>query len=254
MVNNRFPKPNSITPSYQKDMLGEDVDFILNSELSISQLTKNPHVKLFCANYLQSRDVKQASLETGISYSEGQRIYNNKHVQRAISKITDTLYIKHNIDPSSLVKKVQEVAEVDMIEFQNPDGSYKNNLKDVSPETRRAVKSFTVKNLYGEDMNGMQTVVGQMIKVEFWDKLKAVEMVGREVSLFKETKKIEHDVTSNMAEVLLQSRERAEEEARKHRESKALAMNNRDAVIDVTPKKAIVGSVMPLPSNEVKRE
>ena len=248
MNNNRFPKPLPTPDPYNTDMLGEEVEFILNSELTISQLTKNPNVKLFCANYLNCRDIRQASYETGISFEEGNRIYKNKHVQRAISKVTESLYIKHNIDPSSLVKKVQEVADVDMIEFQNPDGSYKNNLNDVSPETRRAVKSFTVKNLYGEDMNGMQTVVGQMIKVEFWDKLKAVEMVGREVSLFKETKKIEHDVTSNMAEVLLASRERAEEEARLHREAK-MALNNRMAPIDVTP--SITGKRMPLPSNEL---
>ncbi len=52
---------------------------------------------------------------------------------------------------------------------------------------------------------------GEIISYEFYDKMKATELLGREKELFKETKKVEHDVTRNMASVLLESKRRGDE-------------------------------------------
>jgi hypothetical protein len=57
----------------------------------------------------------------------------------------------------------------------------------------------------------MKVLAGQIIEVEFWDKMKAVELLGREKDIFKESKKITHDLTANMSSVLLESKKRAEE-------------------------------------------
>ncbi len=57
----------------------------------------------------------------------------------------------------------------------------------------------------------MKIVIGELIEVEVWDKLKSLEFLGREKDLFKETKKIEHDVTTNMASLLLASKSLADQ-------------------------------------------
>ena len=90
------------------------------------------------------------------------------------------------------------------------DWSFKTSMREIAPEIRRGIKKFKAKNLYESDPNGMKVLVGQLIEVEFWDKLKAIEMLGREKDIFKETRKIEHDVTGRMADVLLESKRLAQ--------------------------------------------
>ena len=57
----------------------------------------------------------------------------------------------------------------------------------------------------------MKYVTGRIIEVEFWDKLKAAELLGREKDIFKETRKIELDATENMKDILLGGVDRANE-------------------------------------------
>jgi hypothetical protein len=79
------------------------------------------------------------------------------------------------------------------------------------------VKKFRAKNLYDTDPNGMRVCIGQLIEVEFWDKGKSIELLGREENLFTEKKQIQHDVTQNMASFLLDSSKRADERIQKLR-------------------------------------
>jgi hypothetical protein len=51
----------------------------------------------------------------------------------------------------------------------------------------------------------------QGLEYEFYDKMRAGELLGREKDLFVEKKKVEMDVTANMADLLLEATKRAEE-------------------------------------------
>ena len=101
---------------------------------------------------------------------------------------------------------MKEVVDFDPIELQNPDGTYKSNLHDIAPGARRNIKKLKVKNLYNqvEDINGMKSriIIGEVIEYEFYDKLKSIELVGKEKEMFKNTTRVEHDVTKNMQSVL----------------------------------------------------
>jgi hypothetical protein len=96
--------------------------------------------------------------------------------------------------------------------LQNADGTFKDNLYDIEPAARRNLKKLKVHNLYqqSEDLNGMKKkiIVGKVIEYEFYDKLKAVDLVGKEKEMFKTTTRVEHDVTKNMASILLESARR----------------------------------------------
>jgi len=149
--------------------------------------------------------------ETGLSYRDCQSLKRRPDIYEAINKITDLALNKYGFDADDVVQKVKEIVDIDIAEFENPDGTYKERLTELSPETRRAVKKFKVKNCYDTDPNGMKVVTGKIIEVELWDKMRAVELLGREKNIFKENKKIEHTVSENMAAVLLESRKRAED-------------------------------------------
>jgi predicted DNA-binding helix-hairpin-helix protein len=139
-------------------------------------------------------------------------LLNRKDVQECLAKITETAVLKYGLDPNEIVEKVKDVAYVDPAMLVDPKtGACYENMHDIPIEARRAIKKFVVENLYEKDHNGINVCIGRVVKVEMWDRLKAAEMLGREVNLFKETVVQQHDVTGNMKDILLESRKRAEE-------------------------------------------
>lgn len=207
------PKDFSNSPTVCTD----EVSLILDECLSPSH-RHDPNVVRFILKYLLCRDPRQAAVEIGLHPSDGFSLRRQKDIHNAIVKITDKSVMKHGYDASEVVERVKEIAGVDPIVFENMDGSFVESLRDVPAEARRAVKKFKAKNLYETDPNGMRVVVGKLIEVEMWDKMKAVELLGREKEVFKETRKVEMEIGKNMSSVLLDSQKRANEAAREIRD------------------------------------
>jgi len=237
--NGLFENPNLPTRTFTAD----DLSFICKDLLTEKHYT-NPHVLAFISSYIMCRDVSQASKAAGIHGNQGYGLLRQRDVYEVITKATTSMFFKHGVDPQELVQKVKEITEVDPADIFNPDGTCIENMNDIAPETRRAIKKFKVKNLYEYDVNGVKTIVGKLVEVEMWDKIRSAELLGREVGKFKETKVIEHEVTANMKDTLLAARDRAE----------AMATKTITA-IDVTPQPGVIqSSFTPLTPNRVKRE
>lgn len=168
----------------------------------------------FILCYVVNRSVSQTAKEIGLTASQGHYLRSKPEIHACIEAITAQAVMKHGYDANEVIERAKEIATVDPIEFQNPDGSFKTHLSEIKPEARRAIKKFKAKNIYGEDVNGMRTVIGQLIEVEVWDKLKGLELLGSEKNVFKKTTVVQYDVTNNMKEVLLESGNRAEERMR----------------------------------------
>lgn len=228
------PEPPEVKPI--GSLTEDEVGFIFDQYLLPSQ-RQDPKVIKFISNYVRSRNAAQSAVEAGFNSSQGYTLRQRPEIHRVIEAITEKALMKYGYDATEVIERVKEIAAIDPIEFENPDGSFKTHLSQIAPESRRAIKRFKCKNIFGKDPNGMAIVIGQMIEVEMWDKMKAVELLGREKNIFKETKKIEHDVTANMAQVLLDSSKRADQRAL-------------PPTIDVTP--VLTGEIVVEESNETK--
>lgn len=184
---------------------------ILNTTLTPEHRT-DPNVLNFISKYLICRDAKQAAVESGLNPKDGLHLKRNADVHLAIVQLTDIAVQKYNYDAHEVVEKMKEILFVDPLEFERPDGSYKS-LREMSPEARRAIKKIKAKETWDKDINGMPIKSGQIIEIELWDKMKSADLLGREKDIFKETKKVQHDITKNMADTLLESKKRAEDRA-----------------------------------------
>ncbi len=200
------------SPEASGKLTEDETAFILRTTLRPEQ-HEDPNILKFIMEYLLCRSTSQAARASGLTSTQGRKLRMNPHIHHAIQSLTEKAVMKHGYDQSEIIERVKEIAGLDPIEFENPDGSYKTHMSMIAPEARRAVKSFKVKNIWGEDPNGMKIVTGQLISVELWDKLKCIEFLGREKDLFKETKKVELGVTSDMASLLLESKRRGEQRA-----------------------------------------
>lgn len=205
----------------------DETAYILRSTL-LPEHHEDPNVLRFIAGYMRCRNATQAAREAGLHARAGANLRSRPDIHRCLTALSEKSMMKYGFDASEIIERVKEISGIDPIEFENDDGSYKTHMKDIAPEVRRAIKRFKVKNLYQTDPNGMQYKVGEIIEVELYDKMKGLELLGREKQIFKETKVTTHDITENMAAALLESSKRGAD---------------RREAIDVTPQ--IEGSIEP---------
>ena len=201
-------------PSKKSGELTEDeYGFILDTTLR-DKNRKDASVIAFIDSFVRCKSIAQAAAESGLHRKLGYNIRHRKDVALAIQKLIDKSAVKYGFDNSEIFERVKEVVEFDPIMIQNPDGSFKSNMHDIEPEARRNIKKLKVKNIYQqiEDINGMKSkiIVGEVIEYEFYDKLKASELVGKEKEMFKNTTKVEHTLTKDMQSILLASTQRAD--------------------------------------------
>lgn len=221
--NRGFPKP-PVTNDDNQRVTSDDIHAILNDCLHKAH-RDDPTVLAFISSYVMYRDLTSASKAAGMTKVSARNLRNRKDIDMAIQKITGLAAVKYGLDPDEIVQRVKDVAFVDPGDIVDENGVAYTNLRDIPEETRKAIKKFKVKNLYEFDPNGLKIRVGELVEIEMYDRLKATEMLGREVSLFKETKRVEHDVTGSMKSLLLESKQRAEQkvlESREIRDVKAL--------------------------------
>jgi hypothetical protein len=204
---NPFDKPPE---EFDPRMSDAAIVHILKTTLRPDQYD-DPRIIKFILNWVVTRSNADAARAAGMNPNHGSYWRARPEIHKAIEDITATDVVKHGYDASEMIERAKEIAGIDPVIFENPDGSYKNRLSDIPAAARRAIKKFKVKNLYGLDANGMQIVIGQIIEVEVWDKLKGIELLGSEKNIFKKTTVVQHDVTSNMSSLLLESGRRADE-------------------------------------------
>lgn len=226
---NDFPKPNinvsppapsptalvDESPHTRTGLLTDNEwSFILTAELKPKH-RKDPTIVSFIESFIRCKSISQASSEAGIHYSLGYSIRHRSDIASCIQKIIDKSLLKYGFDATEIMERAKEIVDFDPIQLQNPDGSFKSNLHDIEPAARRNLKKLKVKNLFSQekDLNGMdkKIIIGEVIEYEFYDKLKAVDMVGKEKEMFKTTTRVEHTVTKDMAEILLASAKRGQQ-------------------------------------------
>lgn len=205
-------------PEKKNDKSGEltenESEFILKSTLREKHFN-DPKVVGFINSFVRCQNITEASADVGVHPSVGFKWRHRADISKAIRKVIEKCIVKHGFDGSQLLQRLLEKVEFDPLDAQNPDGTWKTHLSEMLPGTRKQIKKMKVKNLYkeAEDMNGLKTkiIVGEIIDIEFKpDDVKSIELLGREKEMFKQTTKVQHDVTEDMANVLLASKQLAD--------------------------------------------
>lgn len=221
-----MPPPPGFEKPDDHRLSEDEAHHILKNELRRSHF-EDKGIMRFIDSYMRCRSVAQAERDAFLNKGQGHNILRKPDVYTAIQKIDAKAMMKYGYSAEEVVERVKEIVNVDPAEIEKPDGSgFKTRLSDIAPETRRAIRKFKAKNTYFIDPNGQyitddrgqRIVETEIIEVEFWDKTKNTELLGREKDLFKETRKIEHDVGSNMRNFLLDSQNRGEQRALKFRD------------------------------------
>lgn len=183
------------------------VDHILSAELKPVHYA-DPTIVKFIAAYIACRHVGQASRAVGIRPADGNSLLNRPDINRAVNKVSLASARKFGFDASEVLARANEIIQIDPADTIDDKGAV-IDIKLMSPETRRAIKSMKVKEVYEMDANGMKVgATGRIVSIEFWDKMKSIELLGKQEGLFVDTIKVEHEIGKNAAALLLGAAER----------------------------------------------
>lgn len=215
-------------------LTSNEYSFILDSTLKLKH-RRDAGVLAFIDSFIRCKNIAEASAEAGIRSSLGYQYRHRMDIATAIQKLIDKSSIKYGFDASEIMERTKEMVDFDPIILQNPDGTFKSKLHDIPAVARRGIKKMKVKNLYErkEDINGIgrNIIIGELVEYEFYDKLKAIELVGKEKDLFKTTTRVEHTITKDMASILLEASRRGQEASIPYKTTRTVEVES--SVIDV---------------------
>jgi hypothetical protein len=205
------PMPETPAPKRSGMLTDDESNIIMTAELTKAH-RKDERVIAFIESFVRCKNVSQAAHDAGVPYYKGYNWRQKSDISQCIQKLIDKSAVKYGFDATEVMERTKEIMDFDPIQLQNADGTFKSNLHDIAPEARRNLKKLKVKNIWGdtEDKNGIKTkiIIGEVIEYEFYDKMKAIDLAGKEKDMFKTTTRVEHDVTKDMKSILLASLER----------------------------------------------
>jgi len=188
------------------DIDDRKMDEIINNTLLLEHAL-NPKVPAFIKNYLTYHSLADAARATRLDIKEARRIINKADVQDTIKAITSKWAKTTGFDSNELLERVDEVSSIDPVDLFNFDGTIKD-LHSLPRSMTRAIKKIKYKEFTEFDESNQEMKTGRIIDIEFHDKLKATELLGKHLSMFKDKVEVTHDIGKNMSDVLIK---RAEE-------------------------------------------
>lgn len=151
----------------------------------------------FCEEYVKDLNGKHAAIRAGYSEDtaevQASRLLRHAKVKHKIDALLKERSKRTAITADTVLQELLKLARVDIGGAFNDDGSLKP-IKDIPEEIRRAISGIDIVEEF--DGQGSKKVhIGYTKKIKFWDKAKALELLGKHLKLFTEKVEVEGKVT-----------------------------------------------------------
>lgn len=161
-----------------------------------------PKRERFCLEYLKDLNATQAALRAGYSARtakvQGSRLLTYADVQARISEQMAKRADRLELKAEDVLRELLRLARVDIAGAFDSEGRLRP-IHEIPEDVRRAVAGVDV-----VERDGTLTT-----KVRFWDKTRALELLGKHLRLFIE--RVEHSGNVTLEELVAGSR-KAEQE------------------------------------------
>jgi phage terminase small subunit len=168
-----------------------------------------PKQEAFCRELMVDLNATQAAIRAGFSPRNASRIgaelLGKTHVAAFIAAAKAERAAKVDISAERVIREIARAAFLDISKAFNEDGSMKPH-SEIDEDTRRAIAGIEVTEI--RDNDGV--VIGYTKKLKLWDKLRALELLGKHVGMFDQ--RVTVDPNADGLSLLIQAvlcRERA---------------------------------------------
>ena len=183
----------------------------------------NPKQELFVREYLADKNLnaKQAAIRAGYSPKtaevQASRLLRQAKVRAYIEELQSPRFEMLDITTDRLVNELALHGFGKITDFYDPETGRMFEPHEMPPEVAARVSSIKVRRekIYAT-MDGVTeiSVKEQLVELKCWDKLSALQMLGRHLGMFKD--KVEHQAGFSLLDTL--RRIEAKEDATRLRE------------------------------------
>ena len=152
----------------------------------------NDQQQLFCREYMKDLNGRQAAIRAGYSEKTAQEqasdLLSKPKVQQFCQELMNKRSKRVEIEADLVLVELAALATVDITQAYDDMGQLKP-LSEIPPLVRKAISGLDVNELF-DGQGDQKTAIGLAKKIKFWDKTKALELLGKHLKLF--TDKVEH--------------------------------------------------------------
>ncbi len=157
-----------------------------------------PKQERFVQEYLLDLNATQAAIRAGYSektaLQSGPRLLGNVGVKNAIDEALSRRAQRVEVRADDILRELMRIALADISLAFGEDGQLLK-IKEMPEEIRRAVAGVETEELW-EGSGDSRMRIGDTVKVKFWNKPQALELLGKHLKLF--TDKVEHSGEVNI--------------------------------------------------------
>lgn len=151
-----------------------------------------PKQERFVQEYVVDLNATQAAIRAGYSedtaYSQGQRLLKNVEVQSFVEKARNEQAKRTGVTADTILFELLRIARSDLGQAFDDNGNLLP-IKEIPEDVRRAISG--VETFEEFDGHGVERVkIGETRKLKFWDKTRALELLGKHLGLYVE--KVDH--------------------------------------------------------------
>ena len=162
----------------------------------------NPKQARFVQEYLIDLNATQAAIRAGYSKKtadvQGYQLLQKPLVSEAIVKAQAGLSDKNGDLVQKIIDELKIIAFSDIANHTriDPDTGAicAKGFDEMPPGASRALQSIDENRAIKEDADGNKVTVYDKVNFRMWDKLKAIDLLGKHLGMFKELAEVKHDV------------------------------------------------------------
>lgn len=150
--------------------------------------------KRFCDEYLVDLNATQAAIRAGYSpktaNEQGARLLANVSVQEAIAKAMAERSRRTGVNQDRVIQELARIAFVNPQDVINPEDA--SVREDAAEDDLACIQSVKVKTMDGAKGTSMER------EVKLNDKMKALELLGKHLGMFKDKVELDTDIDLNI--------------------------------------------------------
>ncbi len=151
-----------------------------------------PKQAAFCREYLVDLNAAKAAVRAGYSKRSAKQtahaMTEKSEIQAELLRLMSAREVRTEVTADTVLRELVLLAKVDLSQAFNKDGSLKP-IHEIPEDVRRAIASVESFEEF-EGRGDERKSIGFTRKLRFWDKTKALELLGRHLGMFRD--RVEH--------------------------------------------------------------
>lgn len=157
--------------------------------------------EMFCREYIIDLNASQAAIRAGYSKAtakeQASRLLTNVNISNRVMELKSNRSIDTGITANRVLEEYAKIAFFDIRESFDVDGGL-IHIKQLDDKSAGAISSIKSSEEWAEDGSGNKVIIGTLKEIKVFDKIRALQDLGKHLGLFEKDNDQSKPVVSNI--------------------------------------------------------